>query len=77
MRDRLAADCGAATPSLSGQRTNGLTPRERDVCVLAAHGSGQRGWKRQPDGIRGSGISPVRICCSISVSGTTESRARV
>jgi DNA-binding CsgD family transcriptional regulator len=38
LRDRLAADCGAATPSLSGQRTNGLTPRERDVCVLAAHG---------------------------------------
>ena len=41
--------------------------------------SGQRGWKRQPAGIRvGSGASPCRICCSIcSISGTTESSARV
>ena len=39
VRNRLAEICqGADTPSLSGQRAIGLTPRERDVCVLAADG---------------------------------------
>jgi hypothetical protein len=41
--------------------------------------TGQRGWKRQPDGMLvGSGGSPVSTTCSrCSISGTTESRARV
>ena len=41
--------------------------------------TGQRGWNRQPAGMRlGSGVSPVRICCSTrSISGTTDSSALV
>jgi DNA-binding CsgD family transcriptional regulator len=39
MRNRLAEVCqGAETPGVTGQRSTGLTPRERDVCVLAAEG---------------------------------------
>ena len=41
--------------------------------------TGQRGWNRQPAGMRvGSGVSPRRICGSMCcVSGTTDSSARV
>lgn len=39
MRNRLAEVCqGAETPGVTGQRSTGLTPRERDVCVLASEG---------------------------------------
>ena len=42
-RNRLGDECqGAGTPSLTGQRSSGLTPRERDVCVLAARGSSSK-----------------------------------
>jgi hypothetical protein len=41
--------------------------------------TGQRGWNRHPGGTWiGSGVSPVRICCSTcSCSGTTDSSALV
>ena len=58
---RWAAPWSTSSTSTAVQRS--LTPSSRGLDRTAT--SGQRGWKRHPAGSRlGSGISPVRICCS-------------